>query len=620
MAITIRDNRIILNEADAVTGWTATDGPTLFTSAPSPVEASGCLAMQVSANTQNAVRTITSDNYANGGSLFVLMADRAEFDTTVNGGIGIIVGDGTNRIAYHVGGSDGTGFRHDVGLVKWASFQIDLANKPANFTTLTGSEANLNEAAIVTVGVYFETVAKSVGGADNVFWDIIRFADNGVGIDVYGGTLATPESWNTVTIQDRANGNQQAHYLIRRVGAGVYDIQGNINIGDPTTTASTYINANTEVFVFGNRGQSANNYYRFNGVGNATGTTDINFDNCIFNNALDGSMNFSSTTVTADFRGSTFIGWKQGINTGGSGNVWTNNIFSNCGTVTTTGTNISGSSFAGFSGIANASQLFWNSTADPNTNIINSSFTMGVNDTHAIEFPATLTNTSITITDIDFIGYSGTNNVNSSVLNFLATTGTITVNVSGGSGTVSYKSAGATVNIVSGAVSIDVSAVETDGTPIVGARVFVETNTGIGNLPYQDSITITRVGTTATVTHTGHGLSNNDQVVIRGANQNEYNGIKTITNVTTNTYDYTVAGSPTTPATGTIISSFVFINGVTDGSGQISSVARSLGANQSIKGRVRKSTSPPYFKSSPIVGIINASTGLPVTAVMISDQ
>ena len=448
MAITIVDNRIILNEADSVTGWTATDGPTLFAAAPDPVEASGCLAMQASNETQNAYTSITSDNYSGGGSLFILMADRAEFDTTVNGGIGIQVGDGTNRIAYHVGGSDGTGFRHDVGAVKWASFQIDLANKPANFTAIAGSEASLNEAAITQVGVYFETIAKSVGGADNVFWDIIRFADNGVGIEFYGGTVGTPESWNTVTVQDRANGNQQAHYLIRRVGAGAYDIQGNINIGDATGTNSTYINADTETFLWGDRGQSTNNYYRFNGGGNGTGTTDINFDACIFNNALSGSMDFSDANITADFRLCTLIGWDQGINTGASGNVWTDNIYSGCGTLTTTGTNISGSRFSGFTGVADDSQVFWNSTTDPNTSIADCSFTMGANDTHAIEFPTGKTSGDVTISGCNFSGYSGSNNVNSSVLNFLGTTGSVTVNVSDTTGTVSYKTAGTTVTIV----------------------------------------------------------------------------------------------------------------------------------------------------------------------------
>jgi hypothetical protein len=448
MAITIVDNRIILDECDSVTGWTATDGPTLFTTAPSPVEASGCLAMQASDAVEDAYTSITSDDYSGGGSLFVLMADRAEFASTATGGIGIVVGDGTNRIAYHVGGNDGTGFRHDVGSVKWASFQIDLANKPANFTAIAGSEASLNEAAITQVGVRFDTDAKSVGGADNVFWDIIRFADNGIGIEFYGGTVGTPESWDTVTVQDRSTANQDAHYLIRKVGEGVYDIQGNISIGDKTSTNDTYINSDTEVFVFGDRGQSTNNYYRFNGEGNATGTTDINFDSCIFNNALSGSMDFSNADITADLRTCTFIGWGQGINTGGSGNVWTDNIYSGCDTLTTTGTDISGSSFSGFTGVADDSQVFWNSTTDPGSKLDDCSFTMGANDTHAIEFPTGFTTGSISLTDIVFSGYSVSNAQNNSVLNFLGTTGSVTVNVSGGSGTVSYKTAGTTITIV----------------------------------------------------------------------------------------------------------------------------------------------------------------------------
>lgn len=64
---------------------------------------------------------------------------------------------------------------------------------------------------------------------------------------------------------------------------------------------------------------------------------------------------------------------------------------------------------------------------------------------------------------------------------------------------------------------------------------------------------ITRVGPTATATSTAHGYSNGNIVNIRGATQTAYNGDFTISNVTANTFDYTVAGSPTTPATGTIV-------------------------------------------------------------------
>lgn len=67
-----------------------------------------------------------------------------------------------------------------------------------------------------------------------------------------------------------------------------------------------------------------------------------------------------------------------------------------------------------------------------------------------------------------------------------------------------------------------------------------------------DIVTITRIGTTATVAHTGHGFVSGQQVRIAGADQIAYNGIKTITFVDLNHYTYTVTGSPATPATGTI--------------------------------------------------------------------
>ena len=62
---------------------------------------------------------------------------------------------------------------------------------------------------------------------------------------------------------------------------------------------------------------------------------------------------------------------------------------------------------------------------------------------------------------------------------------------------------------------------------------------------------ITRVGSTATVTLNNHGFENGNTVTISGATQTQYNGSFVISNVATNTFDYTVVGAPATPATGT---------------------------------------------------------------------
>ena len=64
---------------------------------------------------------------------------------------------------------------------------------------------------------------------------------------------------------------------------------------------------------------------------------------------------------------------------------------------------------------------------------------------------------------------------------------------------------------------------------------------------------ITRTGSTATVTTTAaHGMSTGDLMVIAGAVETDYNIEAEITVTGASTYTYEVAGSPATPATGTI--------------------------------------------------------------------
>jgi len=65
---------------------------------------------------------------------------------------------------------------------------------------------------------------------------------------------------------------------------------------------------------------------------------------------------------------------------------------------------------------------------------------------------------------------------------------------------------------------------------------------------------ITRSGTTATITtSTDHGYSVNTYVTIAGADQTDYNGAFRVQSIPSSTsFTITVAGSPTTPATGTM--------------------------------------------------------------------
>jgi hypothetical protein len=184
--------------------------------------------------------------------------------------------------------------------------------------------------------------------------------------------------------------------------------------------------------------------------------------------------------------------------------------------------------------------------------------------------------------------------------------------------TATSSTAGGSITIDNAVtVSVKVTAKELDGTNIQGAQVYLEADSG-GTLPSADSVTITRSGSTATVTHTNHGLSTSDEVTIRDSDQNEYNGIKTITVTGTNTYTYSVSGTPTTPATGTITSTYVILSDSTNVNGEVEDTNFVLSGTQPVKGTVRKSSSAPFFKPSPLSGNIS-SGGYDQIAFLSSD-
>jgi hypothetical protein len=81
----------------------------------------------------------------------------------------------------------------------------------------------------------------------------------------------------------------------------------------------------------------------------------------------------------------------------------------------------------------------------------------------------------------------------------------------------------------------------------------VNISQGTAVLRQMSAISITSSGTTATVTHTAHGLETGDQVYVEGALQTAYNGTFYITVIDANTYTYTMLSAPgISPATGTI--------------------------------------------------------------------
>lgn len=161
------------------------------------------------------------------------------------------------------------------------------------------------------------------------------------------------------------------------------------------------------------------------------------------------------------------------------------------------------------------------------------------------------------------------------------------------------------VNIVQ-AVTVSATVNDNTGAALQNARVLVKADTG-GDLTPNQTVTITRSGSTATVTQTAHGMANGDTVAIVGATQGEYNGTQTITNVSANAYDYTVSGTPDTPATGTIVGQAILLDGLTNASGLVENTAFAFTSDQPIEGVARKSTASPRFKSFSFSGTVTSS-------------
>lgn len=157
-----------------------------------------------------------------------------------------------------------------------------------------------------------------------------------------------------------------------------------------------------------------------------------------------------------------------------------------------------------------------------------------------------------------------------------------------------------------------------DFSDVENARVMIEADTG-GPLPSNESITVTRSGSTATAAHTAHGMSNGMTVIIRGADQEEYNGRFVISNVSTNAYDFTVSGTPTTPATGTITATAQILHGLSSSAGIVSTSLFEYSSDQPIIGKVRRASTGTKYKEGTIIGTITED-GFSTTALLVRDE
>lgn len=626
------DNRTEINDCNSATGWVGDGSPALNTLTGQRYEGSGSIEAQHTNADEEAYTTEDSLNTGtfsldwSDSTIYMLVKDNL-VDTFANGGVQFIIGDGTDRIGYDVGGNDAVG----MPLTPfYNAYKLDVSNRPGSFTVQAGVEANLTTTAITQVGYGSLHLAKAQGNVPNVFLDYFSYISNGsYALTINGGTSGTPETMADVSGDDVTNG----WGLVSNPIGKQYLFFAPTEWGEASASADHYFTASDEQWFWlgDNSGGHAvgATHFPFRLVSNATDTGSFVITRVTIVNTgtraqlLMDDANFN--IIELDGCSITGTGTISLPSAGGTSRFTTNCTFINCDQITNNGADMTGSNVFNSNVAANAGALLYNETTDPDGELDDLTFTQGTTAHHAIEFGTNIP-TSVTLRGCDFSGFSSSNDNDGSVFKFLDTTGNFTLNLvnctNDGSGFTVDDRAGCTVTVVVDPVTALVNVKDENNANLQNARVYLKASDGTGPLPYQDSVTITRSGTEATVSHTAHGMETNDRVVIKGiTDKTEDNaGTHVITVTGPNAYTYVTTDSGSTNYTGSITSTWVAIDALTDASGNASRT-KSYASDQPVDGWVRKSSpGSTRYKSFPILGTIDSVDGFTVNVKMVKDQ
>lgn len=509
------------------------------------------------------------------------------------GGMQILVGNTlANYKRFYIYGDDS---------IAYGGWQVNAVNP--------GSTASANQGTPSGVWQYFGMAANvdsAVARGYPLCWDAVRYGRGSIIItngDLANG-YATFDAAAIVNDTNTTTGPVYNRWGIFGYANGTYTLQGRLALGSSGTTID-FRDSNRAIFIKStdfvtsnfNTIEIINAASRVDWTGISisslstvskgrvlvTDNADVNIDSCTFTDMNTFTFQSNSTILNSVFR-------RDGLVTQGSA------VFNGCTFDKPSGT----------IGITGASTTI--------SSVSNSSFISGGTG-HAIEITGSAAN--VTLTNVNFSGYAASSGSTGNEAVFVnIATGSMNLTITGGT-TPSVRTAGALVTVISGAVSVDLTATNISGTPIQDAQVLVEA--AGAPLPTLASVTIVNSGTTSTVTHTGHGLSTNDKVKIKGASHYQNNGVFSITKINNDSYSYTMPSAPGSNPTGTITCTFVFLSGVTGVDGTIS-MSRVISSNQLVTGWVRKSSGSPYYKTAPVSGTVSSTSGASFTALLISDE
>ena len=431
MTVTVVDRRNLINDADALTDWSFSvnnNARAIFTADPDPIEATGHIGIAVSTSTEEGYfgGTIPNSGNLSDTLLYIWGLSQGIMDTEANGGVQIVLGDGTNRRGYHVGGSDVSSFRHPTDNPGYECHILDTANLPTATTNFQGAGAP-TLTAITEVGLAFKTLQDAKGGTENCFIDIMRFGTDGV--ELTSQILGEIIRFDSVAAYDRSGLTGRGQGAIRELGEGVFSAQAKITfgtIGDVVARDCEFLTKN-ETFLWEARELSTATRYGFevrkrlggsaggkttfiagNRVSQGVGDNGTTF---IANSATNAKANFIASQYKLDsvgIYGCVFRDWEEFVFRGDDSAAVDTEIFQtdfiqcgnvdlgriearNCGFFSTKATGTT-TAAATFNDTTNMSGLFFSSGGTG----------------HAISIDSATTNQSFTFNNFTYSGYAAT--------------------------------------------------------------------------------------------------------------------------------------------------------------------------------------------------------------------
>lgn len=546
-----------------------------------------------------------------GDHIFGWIGAMTAVDTQANGGLRIVVADdlATDSVGeWYVG--KGTGY-----LNGWFAFVIDpklafdnLVAAGTAVWTAGGNPAQLT--GVDGFGGGFLPLTSPTGNSPNMFVDAFSVG-KGYRLTAGDSTSADGKFTDFTNFENELSGTTSINKFGGiRIASGIVFAKCKLFIGAESGSTNTEFTDNGFVVVWEDARVAAT-FYELK-ASKGTGTTTIVMGNGllaanspqVFALSLAGVTSVTMTNMTVD---------RASPITLDSAVSWIGGTIKNSGQITASGATLQNLDIRNSTA---TTALLW-AIADPTLRISGTSFT-SAGTGHGLEITGTPAN--ITLTNNSWTGYTAASGGNEAVY-INTSAGSMNLTISGGTVPSVRVAAGVNVTIIESARTVKVSAVDVGGTAVTDTNVFVKASSTAA-FPFRVSVSIERSVSTATVTHSTHGLATNDLVLIEGCTEPEYNGVFSITKIDDNSYSYTVSGSPATPAGGSPKSTFVFLKGSANagaGNNEIS-MSRSIPSSQPVIGWARKATSGTRYKEGAIAGTVSSTDNTSFSAVMIEDE